>query len=181
MWLSASALCWIVGLLHYVEAEKMDVLKISDVPFPSSPWKQSAATINASYHQDIAEFTLCYRFSIESFNNGLFFVFAAPKDKDFGSFYILHRMGFDWPGADGYQGGLNFIGREIPGGGLGSRAFPVYQSYVLARNIDISKARAFKLLNFEQMFLIGRKFRQFYLLMTSVAVTNETYLFSIKV
>ena len=162
MWLSASALYWIVGLYHYVEAENMDVLKISDVPFPSSPWKQFAGTINASFHQDIAEFTVCYRFSIESFNDGMFFVFATPKDKDFGSFYTLHRINLDEPGQDGYKGGKLFFGREIPGGGLGSRAFPSYHSYVLARNLVISKGRAFKLLNFEPIFLICGNFSHFF-------------------
>ena len=122
----------------------IDVLKISNVPFPRAGWKVFPAKINATFHKEIAEYTVCQRFLLDSFNDGLFYPMGAAVDDFFSSFYALDRMGFDYPGADGYPGGLWSGSRNIPGGGLGNRGFPAYHSYILARTIQISNERLFK-------------------------------------
>ena len=49
----------------------------SKISFPTSSWPDGiAATLNASYDKEIAEFTLCYRFSIESYNGGYVWLFG---------------------------------------------------------------------------------------------------------
>ena len=60
------------------DAKQFDVLKISDVPFPSIPWGEGdgkstgIATINATYKTSISDYTVCYRFLLESYNDVLY-------------------------------------------------------------------------------------------------------------
>ena len=49
-----------------------DVLRVTDVPFPTSNWK--GALVNVTYGVNISEVTICYRFLVESFNSD----FAVP-------------------------------------------------------------------------------------------------------
>ena len=121
-----------------------DVLKISNVTFPRSGWKEFPAKINATFHKEIAEYAVCQRFLIDSFNDELFYTIGASTNDFFTNWYVLDRMGLDYPGADGYPGGLWRGSRNIPGGGLGNRAFPAYHSYIAARTIQISKETYFK-------------------------------------
>ena len=54
-------------LLYPVSGQQLDALKISNVSFPFYN-KYTASTL-ASYQDNITEFTICYRFQIESFND----------------------------------------------------------------------------------------------------------------
>ena len=112
-----------------------DVLKISNVDFPSSkPWP---ASFDASYHKEIPEFSICIRFLIESYNNGLFeMVLAENTDQ----MYFNDRIGWETGmERDGYQGGVSIIQRNIPGGGVGGLQFPWYHHYNIPKNIATSK------------------------------------------
>ena len=122
------------------------VLSIKNVPFPSSPWPVGiAATTNASYDKEISEFTLCYRFLIESYNDGYVWLFGAHWKsktliKSTLEINFMERIGWK-TGKEkgGYQSGLTMLRINIPGGGLSDKQLPIYHNYVLARNIDISK------------------------------------------
>ena len=58
------------GAFVYCE-DHFKVLSMNIFPFPTSSWQDGiAATLNASYDKELAEFTLCYRFLIESYNDG---------------------------------------------------------------------------------------------------------------
>ena len=48
--------------------EEFDVLRIEDVPFPTS-YADNAAVINITHSQKISEFTVCYRFFVTSYNS----------------------------------------------------------------------------------------------------------------
>ena len=76
--------------------QQLDVLKISNVPFPHS--LNPAAWISASYTQDIAEFTLCYRLQVESYNDNWTPVIIAWKQQDYnkdpqGDSYFIDEFG----------------------------------------------------------------------------------------
>ena len=47
--------------------DSFDVLSMRNIPFPSSA--EDAAVINIEYKKDIPEYTVCYRFQIESYND----------------------------------------------------------------------------------------------------------------
>ena len=127
---------------------QIDVLKISDVPFPttysSNSTKHHAAEASAPVDTEIPEFSVCYRMLIDYYNDELFSPFGANMDGIGPIWYVLDRMcwkcGRD---SEGYQGGLLIITRNIRGDGLGTRIFksklPIYHSYNMARDIAISK------------------------------------------
>ena len=134
------------------ESDQFEVLKITNVPFPSvtPSWPPTigstiAASANASYVEDIAEFTVCYRFQIESYNvGGMSFVFAAGKDGGTADWNVLDRMNWknsgEVKGAEGYQGGmLSLQSRGVPGGGIGRLTLPAAHTYMFPRDIEISK------------------------------------------
>ena len=128
-----------LSLTTTVLSDQIDVMKISNVAFPNSGTQLShyAATARATQDKEIPEVTICYRMLIDSYNNDLFIPFASYDD---GSFSFPDRMCWKCGrGSEGYQGGLLVIGRNIPGGGLGNRRFPMYHQYNLARDIAISK------------------------------------------
>ena len=133
--------------------QQFEVLKISNVPFPNNEGWEAGGPLshlpfaNASYHKEITEFTVCYRFMIESYNTGRLDPMWAYKSKDYigkrPSYYnwITWETGHD---REGYQGGQVLIYRNIPPkpvskGGLANRPFPTANLYVLPRNIDPSK------------------------------------------
>ena len=111
--------------------EQFDVLKITNVPFPSS--SVFAVSLNATHDKDIVEFTVCYRIQITSYNDGWLGILHANKGymEAFG-----YKTGIEF---EGYQSTHFEISRKIPGGGLGGRALPVYHNPLLPRFIQTGK------------------------------------------
>ena len=66
-------------LVHTEVQDQFEVLNVANVPFPSS--SGVAASFNALHSEDIAEFTICYRFLIESYND-LYIILVRAKAKD---------------------------------------------------------------------------------------------------
>ena len=130
------------GWVYIVTGEdQLDVMKISNVPFPTS--NVYPALLNASYSHEIAEFTICHRYYIESYND--FFIFLLnPKTPDWADHYYYNAIGWNTGYEnEGFQGARSFIKRNVEGGGLANRQHPRYLNYVLARNIDISTWNTF--------------------------------------
>ena len=111
--------------------QQFDVLKFSNVPFPHS--KSAVALINAGFKQDIAEFTVCYRVLVESYNDANTPVIVAwkPGIEDYTGSYeetalfvdsMAYLTRFD---LDGLQASLTYLVRDIHDGGIGNRSFPV--------------------------------------------------------
>ena len=116
--------------------ETIDVLKISNVEFPVS--EKEPASFNATFHKDIPEVTVCFRFLVESYNTGLLW-FIDGKNGDKKGFF-LDRIGWETGvERDGYQWGVTVVIRNIPDGGLGGQNFPVYHQYNVPKNIATSK------------------------------------------
>ena len=124
-----------------VRSVQIDVLKITNVKFPNSGCcapSDFAASTEARQDKEIPEVAICYRMLIDSYNNNLFSPFASKDDHD--KFTILDRICWKCGReSEGYQGGLLVLSRNIPGGGIGKRAFPSYHQYNLARDVAISK------------------------------------------
>ena len=57
----------ILTALSSALCQQFDVLKVSNVQFPK--YYKYAATASAPYNKDITEFTVCYRFQVEFFND----------------------------------------------------------------------------------------------------------------
>ena len=125
-------------LLVYVSCQdQIDVMKMSNVTFPYSG--VYPALLNASYSKQIPEFTICYRFYVESYNDGFMYM-LNPKTPDWGDHYYYEAIGWDTGyEKEGFQGARSFIKRNVEGGGLVNRQLPRYAYFVLARNIDTSK------------------------------------------
>ena len=87
-----------------VNCEEFEVLKISNVPFPTSCC--NPASFTATYHKEIPEYTICYRFLVESFNEKTFSIINTKSSTG----AIGEHHGMD--GADGYGGGSCFFGAE---------------------------------------------------------------------
>ena len=82
-------------MLFSVLCKQIDVLKISDISFPSS--NPFAAHARTTYHGEISEYTICYRHLIESFNEGHYHVV------NIGPWKFAHRI---YPaGGGGLNGG----------------------------------------------------------------------------
>ena len=124
-------------ILVYVSCQdQIDVMKFSNVPFPYSG--VYPALLNASYTKEIAEFTICYRFYIESYNDRFIYL-LNPKTPDWGDHYYYNAIGWNTGyEKEGFQGARSFFKRNVEGGGLANRQLPRYAYYVLARNIDVS-------------------------------------------
>ena len=128
--------------------QQFEVLKISNVPFPINEGAVPLANLpfaNGSYHKEIAEFTVCYRFMIESYNMGKLDPMCAYRKKDYYKPNFYNNIGWETGHErEGYQGGQVLVYRNIPPkpvskGGLDNRPFPTANLYVLPRNIDPSK------------------------------------------
>ena len=113
-----------------VQSVTFDVLKLSNVPFPSS--NVYSVYFNTPYNKDIGEFTICYRYQIESYNDGLLSLLRTH-----GKYHLLDRIGWEtgW-GMDGYQSGILGLRRNVHGGGLGPTSYPIMHIYMLARNVE---------------------------------------------
>ena len=119
----------------HVQCKQIEVLNVSNVPFPSVPWLTNiAAKANASYGKDILECTWCYRYRISSFNDGQASVFYTGIDGGTESFWIIDRVA---PKENGVQTAFPHISRNIPGGGLGGRQMPIAHSVLF--DLDVSK------------------------------------------
>ena len=122
------------------QEEQLDVLNISNVPFRSS--SLFGATINATQNQEISEFTVCHRFQFYSYNDHWTSIFEAKKagtiNWDEKGYYetLGFKTGFE---VAGYQSTSFTLYRNIPGGGLANRAFPVYHHVLLPREIQTQK------------------------------------------
>ena len=115
-----------------------DVLRLSNVPFPSS--SVEPVHFNALYDKNITEYTICYRFQIESYNDGLTFFVGVSRRGSESKWLVLDRIGWDWGSEmDGYHSGVLIIGRNVQGGGLGPDNYPMYHNYMVARNVDPGK------------------------------------------
>ena len=106
-------------------AATFDVLKLSNVPFPSS--STEPVYFNAPYAKNITEYTICYRFQIESYNDGLVFFVGVRRKGSKHKWMVLDRIGWNTGNEmDGYQYGVLMIGRNVQGGGLGPDNYPMY-------------------------------------------------------
>ena len=86
-----------------------DVLKFSNVPFPTS--SVEPVYLNAPYDKNISEYTICYRFQIESYNDGLAIILGVRREGTKHKWMVLDRLGLeDGLGMDGYQNGMIVIG-----------------------------------------------------------------------
>ena len=116
--------------------EQMDVMKVTNVTFPYSGIYP--ALLNASFPKEIEEFTICFRFYIESYNDGWIYL-LNPKTPDWGDHYYYNAIGWNTGfEREGFQGARSFLRRNVEGGGLVNSQLPRYLLYVLAKNIDIS-------------------------------------------
>ena len=120
--------------------DQFDVLKITNVDFPFATG--FAATFNATYDQEIAEFTVCYRFLITSYNDGWMWTFYSPKlgtwEWDQKGYHETFGYGTGLE-SEGYQSVWFTLFRNIPGGGLGDKAMPVYHAPLLPRFLQTGK------------------------------------------
>ena len=139
-----SILLIFTAVKNHVWCEQFDVLKISNLPFPK--YDKYAAKASAPHHKEITEFTVCYRFLVESFNDGEIDVVGAYKDWTISQTYFCNWMGPEGTGKEkeGYQGGQLSVYRNLPAkpmteGGLVNRPFPSAQLFVLAKNMEPSK------------------------------------------
>ena len=126
------------ALSTLVDCNKIDVLKIKNVPFPTAGCcrPHHYAAVASSHHMDtdIPAFTVCYRMLIDSYNDDLFSPVGVDINGVGGLWYLIDRMCWKCgTGSDGYQSGLLGIKRLSNGG------FPHSHQYNLARDIDISK------------------------------------------
>ena len=136
-------------ILVNCNAEQFDVLKISNVSFPRTPWgtgdgkNTGIAAVNATYKKSIHDYTVCYRFLVDSYNDGLFVTIGAyTSSEKVGKVRgVLDRLGGMGTGfeSEGLQGALFVNTRNVTGGGIGGKNFPWYHAYVFPKDIDISK------------------------------------------
>ena len=120
--------------------DQFDVLSMTNVPFPSSDsW---AALTNASFDKDIIEFTICYRFQIESYNDDFLYPFHAAKNNVSERWEPNAYSNIGWDTGfeiDGYQPLHYGLERNVPGGGLANRKFPFYHHANLPANIETAE------------------------------------------
>ena len=123
-------------------SDQFEVLRFSNVPFPSS--SSYAAHLNGTFHTGLTEFTVCVRFLIESYNEGALGLFRALGDLHRGGkiTYVTNYFedisnGLGW-GTRGFQGGVInfFIG--IPDGGMINKRFPINHHFNAANKIETS-------------------------------------------
>ena len=115
-----------------------DVLKISDVPFPQS--SDIAAVIKAPYESEISEFSVCYRMLIDFYNDGMVHILKAwgYRNESLGPGGVFWQLTGLNTGLEvyGFQPVYMYLYRNIPGGGLGNRAFPYWHFPTLPKNMD---------------------------------------------
>ena len=102
---------------------------------------KNVVSINGSYKEPIHDYTICYRFLVEFYNDGIFNIFATYKDSSISYSRILDRFGGMGTGyeSEGLQGGLFINSRNVSKGGLGGKNLPIYHNFVFPKDLDISK------------------------------------------
>ena len=131
----------------FVNAEQFDILQISNVPFPKSSYgtgegqDKNVVSINGSYKEPIHDYTICYRFLVEFYNDKIFLIFSAYKDSSIEHIHILDRFGGMGTGyeSEGLQGGLFINKRNVSKGKFNGKSLPYYHNFVFPKDLDISK------------------------------------------
>ena len=130
---------------------QFDVLKVSNVPFPV--YGRYVASASALYHKNISEFTLCYRFQVESYNEndkGIMVVAATAENffnngNSLPSFWTWIFPEGSGREKEGFQAGSFLLRRIVPPKPTTERGlnffltFPSSQQFVLARNVGTGK------------------------------------------
>ena len=126
------------GTAGQKEGSKFDVLKFYDQPFPAA-WAYPAATYpgNSGNGEEIAEYTYCYRFYLDSYNNGRFMPLVVERSE--GNWWVIQSM-YDLGSENGkYQLTVPQYQRNVPEGGLGGKFMPSGHRAIYPEDIQISK------------------------------------------
>ena len=107
--------------------ELIDVLKVTNVPFPKSSGYAAIATI--SNEKEVAEFTICYRYLVESYNPNWGTVVHSGRYIDWLGFETGHEK-------FGYQAKGFPFKRNVLGGGIDGRARPSILTLNLPRTLQ---------------------------------------------
>ena len=121
--------------------DQVDVLKIANVPFPRSSGKP--ASVSAPFKQNIPEFTFCYRLLFEFYNDfWIDFIGAVRSEEQFHFREVFtYSNGME---VDGYQSGLTFLRRNVPGGGIGGLgAMPFWHHLAMPRTLETGQFHHF--------------------------------------
>ena len=113
------------------EYQQFEVLKISNVPFPSS--SGYAAHTRTTNQKNISEYTLCYRHLVESYNDGLYCPVNIGPWK-----FAQRTFSPGGGGVNGFTGSIISLWRNVAGGGLGNKNMPIGLWPLLPTDIDIS-------------------------------------------
>ena len=114
-----------LAVTSLVQSYQMDIMKITNVEFPYHGGY--VATASSPLNTELPAFTVCYRMLIDSYNYEMFAPFGADLDGKGYNWYMLDRMCWKCGiGSEGHQGGMLYLVRNIPGGGLVNRQFPRY-------------------------------------------------------
>jgi hypothetical protein len=83
-----------------------------------------AAGINAMNDKEITEYTVCYIFLIESYNQGIIHMIGTRKDGGTADWRMIDRIfPNNGDGADGYHGGATHMEETYPEEGLVNNGF----------------------------------------------------------
>ena len=117
------------------------VLKITNTPFPSS--STFPATLNSSFEGPVAEFTACFRFQIESYNELWLAFLEVKREEEYPTwFFFQDYLGWNTgTEVDGLQSAHTVLRRNIPGGGYGGgvKSFPGWHMYHMPFKVPVSK------------------------------------------
>ena len=102
------------------ECQQFEVLKISNISFPTSDSSKWAAHARSTYQRNISEFTVCYRHLIESYNDGLYCPVNIGPWK-----FAQRTFSPGGGGVEGFTGSIISLWRNVHGGGLGNRSMPI--------------------------------------------------------
>ena len=122
----------LLAVVSTVVADKFQVLRTANISFPTS--NVFAARLNASYHTSIPECTICLRFLVFSYYEGLQFLYMVSDG------ILTERFSYNAEMTSEFQGGLTAFNRKnVPGGGLGGVSYPVYHNFEWPKTIEIDK------------------------------------------
>ena len=118
-------------------SRKFEVLEMTDLPVFA--YDEYAATFSAIHSEPISEFTFCLRFLIRTYNDGLLYLFNSLNVTN-GNEILKEHFGYTEEMTSEYQAGLTLFKRvNVPGGGLGNQAFPIFHNFEWAKTVKISK------------------------------------------
>ena len=106
--------------LNPVWGSQFDVLKISNVPFPV--YRRYTASASVLYDKNITEFTVCYRFQIESYNEndqGIIVISATAENFFYAGNSLPSFLNWIFPEGsgrekEGFQAGGFLLRRNVP-------------------------------------------------------------------